>query len=186
MFQIHKHRIEAHIIPSKNFGYSSQSYSAFHPRMEARQSPKAGPQHFLSGGDVMATLHFYKPPSDGSETSLSCDRLVGSSGAGVKNYGHDPKQILIRDIRLKEDFSFSLHSYAAVFKPSTDRIDFSDPSDVELRYGPMVEVMIFQHLPDSLKVVTLDMTIRKASQDEVLRRPVRKVHVDQSPSGAYN
>jgi hypothetical protein len=152
--------------------------------METDKPHQPGRPQFLTGGDVVATLHFYNPPQDESEPVFY---VTDSSGAGIKNYGHDPKQVLVRDLRHKEGkFSLHLHSFAAFSGTPTDGIDFSDQGDVEQRYGPVVEELILRHLPGSTKVVIFDMTIRKAGPDEVLRRPVRKVHVDQSPSGAYH
>jgi hypothetical protein len=131
---------------------------------------------------VEATVHFYNPPQDGSMPTFT---VTDPSGAGLKNYGHDPNKIFIRDMRGRESaFSLSVHAFAPVSNVYAESIDFGNPDEVERKYTLVVDQIIRRQLPATRKIVVFDSAIRKATPDETLCRPVRKAHVDQSPAGA--
>ncbi|MCJ1392142.1 hypothetical protein MMC18_005009 [Xylographa bjoerkii] len=135
-------------------------------------------------GDVEAVLHFYKAPSDGS-----CPKFVVThpSGAGEKNYGHDPKTVLIRDIRGQEDqFTLSRHSFTTVSSVPTAHMDFGNIDNIHEQYEPLIEAVVLQNIPEASKIVVFDITIRRAEKTEERSRPVRNVHIDQSPGGAWD
>ena len=121
------------------------------------------------GGEVRGTLHFYDAPADGSEPVFT---VTHSSGAGLKNYGHHPVPVIIRDLRGQEDkFTLSHHSFAPVSGVLTGDIDFNDFEDVSTRYLRQVENLCLEHVSGSRRVVVFDITIRKASLTE-LHRPL--------------
>ena len=133
-------------------------------------------------GDVIGILHFYKPPEDGSDP---CFEVTDSSGAGRKNYGHNPKPVLIQDMRKKEtQFSLDIHSFAAVCRHPPQTVDFTNATDIKGKYELDAATIILKHVPAAQKVVIFDSTIRRASPSETLCRPVRKVHIDQTRLGA--
>ena len=135
-------------------------------------------------GDIEAVLHFYNQPPDGSHPMFV---VTDPSGAGEKNYSHDPRKVLIRDMRGREDqFTLSCHSFTTVSNVLTSRIDFNNNSDVHDLYKSLVETLVLQKIPEATRIVVFDITIRKAETTEKLLRPVRKVHIDQSPRGAWH
>lgn len=110
--------------------------------------------------------------------------VTDPSGAGRKNYGHNPMPVLIRDIRgCETQFSPMQHSFAAISEDQPEIIDLENVEDVKERYSLGAVNSIVKHVPASEKVVVFDSTIRRASPKEKLCRPVRKVHIDQTPQG---
>ncbi|KAL1626202.1 hypothetical protein SLS54_003036 [Diplodia seriata] len=63
---------------------------------------------------------------------------------------------------------------------------FDDDEDVRSNYLPMIEDLMLSEVPGSQKVVVFDFTIRKASSTKVVNRQVNKIHIDQSPKGAFH
>jgi hypothetical protein len=130
--------------------------------------------------DVVATLHFYWPPEDGASPFF---RVQDPSGAGIKNYSHDPHPVLIHDMRNREcKFSLDLHSFVPVLHG--DAPMWNTGSD-EANWRRQTENLIMQHVPSSQKVVIFDSVVRRAHPEETLLRPVRKVHIDQTPAAAW-
>ena len=134
------------------------------------------------GGDVLALLNFYSPPVDEVRPFF---KVTDTSGAGKKNYSHNPIEVIIRDLRGQEqDFLLSRHSFAAVSGIQVNDLDYSNEAAPHEHFCQLAGSIIRQKLPDYKKMVVFDVTYRKASRNGVLCRPVRPIHVDQSPSGA--
>lgn len=153
---------------------SAASVEGHQPREDGQASP---------GGDVTGILHFYQAPLDLSEPFF---KVTDQSGAGTKNYGHNPIPIVIRDFRNRHsEFSLERHSFAAVSSTPVEGIDLTKEEDIHTRYSLNAEELILKIVPGSQRVVIFDSIIRAASPTELLRRPVRKVHIDQSPLGVY-
>lgn len=132
--------------------------------------------------DVLAWLHFYSPPDDGSKPNF---RVTEPSGTGIRNYKHNPVQVLIQDFRDKEDkFSLATHSFTTISNVHLPSIDFSSDRDVQAHYYPEVERIVLDNVKGSQKVVIFDHCIRRITPNKVLQRPVRKVHIDQNPYAA--
>lgn len=105
---------------------------------------------------------------------------------GVRNYPHHEADIPIRDMRCREeDFTLNNHSFQTVADNSVSTIDFGNKQEVQAVYVPKVEKLLLSHLEGALKVVVFDTTIRRAAKSELLHRPVRKLHIDQSARGAH-
>ncbi|KAL9633840.1 MAG: hypothetical protein Q9164_004455 [Protoblastenia rupestris] len=127
----------------------------------------------------MAILHYYSPPKDGSEPTFL---VTHESGAGTKNYDHHEVLTVIRDMRHREKaFSLERHSFAAVSRSPPSDVEYASSENVKERYSQDAVQILLQHATGSRKVVVFDNTIRRASLQEVLCRPVRKVHIDQTP-----
>ncbi|KAL9608168.1 MAG: hypothetical protein Q9167_006988 [Letrouitia subvulpina] len=136
-----------------------------------------GSQH-----DTAGYLHFYQPPKDDLMPAFV---VTHPSGAGQKNYKHDPVLISIRDIRHREAlFSLDRHSFAAVTRIAPPGLDSTDDETLKQMYALDAVQTIFDNVAGSTKVVVFDKTIRRATPSEALCRPVRKVHIDQTPSAA--
>ena len=135
----------------------------------------------ITCGNVEGTLHFYKPPTDGSDPQFE---VTDTSGAGRKNYGHNPVRVVVSDLREREQqFSLAQHSFAAVMHTPLKNVDFTNVAEVKERYALDAINLIMKHLPTSKRIVVFDATIRRASPENAHCRPVRKVHVDQTPFG---
>lgn len=137
-----------------------------------------------SGGDILGLLHFYEAPED---ASLPYFQVTDASGAGRKNYRHDPRVVLIKDIRSKETkFSLQIHSFAAVPVESARYSTDADEAELCHKHASEAEQILLANVEGAREIVVFDTTLRKASEDEVLRRPVRKVHIDQTPLGVLH
>jgi hypothetical protein len=131
---------------------------------------------------IKTTLHFYAPPVDGSPPEF---RVTHESGSGTKNYGHNPVQVTIRDMRQRQsEFSLERNSFQAVPFPTHTFIDFDDPAEIDRFYYPEVMDLIMNHINDAKYVFIFDHCARKVTPDKSKQRPVRKVHIDQTPSAA--
>ncbi|KAH7378651.1 hypothetical protein BKA64DRAFT_698366 [Cadophora sp. MPI-SDFR-AT-0126] len=132
---------------------------------------------------LLRNVCFYTPPPDGSKpTYITLDMKKD----GVRNYPHHEANIIIRDIRgREEDFTLDTHGFRAMADSSVSTIDFSNKQEVEAVYAPKVEKLLLDHLEGTFKVVVFDTTIRRAANSELFHRPVRKIHIDQSARGAY-
>ena len=152
--------------------YDSASADTLLQRLRSSQS---------QAGDVLAFLHFYNPPADGSEPFFE---VTDPSGAGRKNHGHNPVPVTIQDMRNREKhFSLSRHSVAAVSEAAIE-VNLDDIDRAKESYALSAVEILLKHVSNSQKVIVFDRTVRKASPTETLCKPVRKVHIDQTPGGA--
>jgi hypothetical protein len=88
-------------------------------------------------------------------------------------------------LRGKEDsFSLAIHSFTTISNVHLPSIDFSSDRDVQEHYYPEVERTVLDNVKGSQKVVIFDHCIRKITPNKALQRPVRKVHIDQTPYAA--
>ncbi|KAK2603563.1 hypothetical protein QQS21_004243 [Conoideocrella luteorostrata] len=132
---------------------------------------------------LVRLLCFYTEPDSNvtpeyiEETSVS---------PGQRNYPHTKRLMPITDIRgLEAHFNLSEHSFCAVPRAFTSEINFELAADITEKYLPWVKQFIISHVQGSIKVVIFDHCIRKASCMKTSHRQVRKIHIDQSPAGAY-
>ena len=137
-------------------------------------------------GPVTATLNFYSAPLDGSPPHNNIDPTP-ESGLPLRNYGIDPREVLIRDARGAEpSSSFTLDKDAfqilANLPPSAEK-DFADDASIAKNYYPEVENLLLDVVPGATKVVIFDHTIRRSDPDAP-RAPVQRVHIDQTASSA--
>ncbi|KAL8904012.1 MAG: hypothetical protein Q9207_003559 [Kuettlingeria erythrocarpa] len=137
-----------------------------------------------SRGEILGLLHFYNAPGD---ESLPYFQVTDTSGAGRKNYSHDPRAVLIKDIRNKEnEFSLQIHSFAAVPVKCARYPTDADEDELCHRHASEAQQILMENVEGAQDIVVFDTTLRKASKDEVLRRPVRKVHIDQTSLGVLH
>ncbi|KAI0433133.1 hypothetical protein F5Y09DRAFT_299734 [Xylaria sp. FL1042] len=129
------------------------------------------------------TLCFYSAPPDGSDPEY----IEGASEAlGRRNYPHREESVWITDIRgHEESFTLDEHSFTALPGVFNLSIDFLKPADITEKYLPWVKDLILQQIPRSVRVTIFDYTIRKASKTKTANRQVHKIHIDQSPKGAF-
>ncbi|PVH79491.1 hypothetical protein DL98DRAFT_390539, partial [Cadophora sp. DSE1049] len=126
---------------------------------------------------------FYSPPSDGS---LPKYVTLDMTKDGSRNYPHHEVDIIIRDIRGHESaFRLNVHGFQAVTDNTLAFLTSSTVTCMRPQYASDIIKLLLRHVQGSQEVVIFDTTIRRASKSEVLNRPVRKVHIDQSTRGAY-
>jgi len=131
---------------------------------------------------LIRTACFYSPPLDGSEPKYI---TLDMKKDGTRNYPHHEVDIAIRDIRGREtDFTLNIHGFQALADRDVD-LDFSNEEEIKAVYVLKIKELLLKHVEGSRKIVVFDTTIRRASTSEVLHRPVRKVHIDQSARGAH-
>ncbi|KAI0532171.1 hypothetical protein GGR58DRAFT_523451 [Xylaria digitata] len=129
------------------------------------------------------TLCFYSPPPDGSDPEY----IEGTSEeSGRRNYPHREESVLIMDIRGREEsFTLDEHSFTVLPGVFGLNIDFTKPMEISARYLPWVNNLILQKVPRAVSVTIFNYTMRKASVTKTPDRQVHKIHVDQSPKGAF-
>ncbi|KAK5625094.1 hypothetical protein RRF57_000810 [Xylaria bambusicola] len=128
-------------------------------------------------------LCFYDPPLDGSDPEY-----VEGTGeeSGRRNYPHRKERVSIMDIRGHENnFTLDEHSFAALPGIFDRDINFTVPTAITEKYLPWVQELILQHIPHSVSVTIFNWLLRKASAMKTPSRQVHKIHIDQSPKGAF-
>ncbi|GJC85740.1 Aspirochlorine biosynthesis protein N [Colletotrichum liriopes] len=129
-------------------------------------------------GDVRATLNFFAAPSDNSTPY----NIINPEGPPGRNYGDNPTEALLHDIRGREsDFNLDHDAFAVIrnLPPSSEK-EFVDDESVKNNYYPELEKLLLEHVPGSNRVIFFDHTIRRADP-KALRNPVTRVHIDQTP-----
>ncbi|KAI1273549.1 hypothetical protein F5Y07DRAFT_411260 [Xylaria sp. FL0933] len=129
------------------------------------------------------TLCFYSPPPDGSDPEC----IEGASDVpGRRNYPHREEVVRITDIRGHEkSFTLDEHSFTALPGVFDPKVDFSETAEITGKYLPWVKDVILQQVPHSVRVTVFNYTIRKASDTKTANRQIHKIHIDQSPKGAF-
>lgn len=132
--------------------------------------------------DDLGFLHFYSPPDDGLEPTFA---VTHHSGSGQKNYSHKRVLVGIRDIRGRErSFSLGTHSFLAVSRKIPPLPPKCDEESLKEVYAQDAVDTILKEVESAAKVTVFDTTIRRATPSEAFCRPVRKVHIDQTPRAA--
>jgi len=136
----------------------------------------------LYSNDVWRTLHFFSPPLHGERPTFV---VTEPTGVGSKNYECSTHLVLIRDIRshsLQKHFDLSIHAFQLLTNvPAPTDVDLSCITSIRTHYYADATNLLLKHVPGASKVVIFDHTIRRASAHLKLNRPVRKVHIDQTP-----
>ncbi|KAI1114993.1 hypothetical protein F5Y14DRAFT_450613 [Nemania sp. NC0429] len=129
------------------------------------------------------TLCFYAPPAGGGTPEYIAET---ATVPGKRNYPHKKALVPITDIRGQEDsFTLDQHSFAALPGAFNLAIDFKNPIDIAEKYVPWVENFLVDFLPNATHAIVFDSTVRKASALKTSTRQVNKIHIDQSPAGAF-
>ncbi|KAG0700035.1 hypothetical protein DFH29DRAFT_1080934 [Suillus ampliporus] len=134
--------------------------------------------------DVQTTLNFYKPTNDG----LPYNYHVGEPPAGVPktNVGEDVQQVVIHDVRGKEDTVGLDKTGFQFIKHKSVEKEFLDEEAIQTKYYAEVEDILKKYA-GAKKVAIFDHTIRRALVDRVVkggRGPALGVHVDQTSPAA--
>ncbi|KAL9032045.1 MAG: hypothetical protein Q9214_008128, partial [Letrouitia sp. 1 TL-2023] len=148
----------------------------------ATQTPTLTATHdpsYIPRGPVTASLHFYKPPSDGAKPF----NYVEEPPAGVpqRNFSDTEYPVEINDIRGREaDFTLDRHAFSALrnVPSAATRATFDSDDDVKRIYYPEVERLLLEQT-GAQRVLLFDHTIRKA-RPGATRAPVTRVHIDQT------
>ncbi|KZT08510.1 uncharacterized protein LAESUDRAFT_69777 [Laetiporus sulphureus 93-53] len=136
---------------------------------------------------VSATLMYYSPPLDGSKpyNNINAD---SSTGKLKRNYGDEPHEVEIENLRGRED-SVTLDTAGfQFFRRASSHKDFTDDRAIEAEYYPE-SIALVKELMGASRVVPFDHTIRRRRPGEVddapnKRQPVPLVHVDQTTASA--
>ncbi|KAI4164601.1 MAG: hypothetical protein LQ342_001914 [Letrouitia transgressa] len=134
---------------------------------------------YVPRGPVTASLHFYKPPSDGAKPF----NYVEEPPAGVpqRNFSDTEYPVEINDIRGREaDFTLDRHAFSALrdVPSAATRATFDSDAEVERVYYPEVERLLLEQT-GAKRVLLFDHTIRRA-RPGATRAPVTRVHIDQT------
>ncbi|KAK3397139.1 hypothetical protein B0T20DRAFT_250203 [Sordaria brevicollis] len=144
-------------------------------------------------GDVLAPLHFYIPPTDGS---IPFNNIDPPAGVPERNFSYQTIPVTIHDIRTSSSrpaSSFTLDNDAfqilqglppsAEESSSSGGSNFTSDTSIKQLYYPEVTRLLLDHIPGSNKVIIFDHTIRRTSPSAP-RGPVQRVHIDQTASSA--
>ncbi|KAI1264077.1 hypothetical protein F5Y18DRAFT_428582 [Xylariaceae sp. FL1019] len=132
---------------------------------------------------IYRTLCFYAPPNDGADPQYFAET---ATVPGKRNYPHDRAVVPITDIRGQEDsFALDQHSFAALPGAFTLAVDFNNVEDIVGKYLPWLEHFLVGFIPNAAHAKVFDYKLRKASAMKTANRQVHKIHIDQSPAGAF-
>ncbi|KAG2125697.1 hypothetical protein DEU56DRAFT_862757 [Suillus clintonianus] len=135
--------------------------------------------------DVQTTLNFYKPINDELPYNYVEEPPVGVLRT---NIGQDVQQVVVHDIRGKEDtVGLDKTGFQFVTHKSVEK-DFVDEEAIQTKYYAEVEDILKKHT-GAKRVVIFDHTLRRNPVDGVIRAndargPVERVHVDQTYAAA--
>ncbi|KAG0693538.1 hypothetical protein DFH29DRAFT_992358 [Suillus ampliporus] len=135
--------------------------------------------------DVQTTLNFYKPTNDELPYNY-----VEEPPAGVPrtNVGQDVQQVVIHDVRGKEDtVGLDKTGFQFIAHKSVEK-EFLDEEAIQTEYYAEVEDILKKYV-GAKRVAIFDHTIRRSPVDGVTpvkgaRGPVQRVHVDQTSPAA--
>ncbi|KAJ3539544.1 hypothetical protein NM208_g5439 [Fusarium decemcellulare] len=132
----------------------------------------------VPAGDVTASINFYLAPEDGAAPFDYVD--VPPPGKPERNYGDIACEVLIQDVRGRED-QFTLdHDGFQLFQgePISNLSNLADEPAMQ-RYYKEMEQLLLSKIPGTHSVYIFDHTLRRA--DPAARRsPVQKAHIDQT------
>lgn len=134
-------------------------------------------------GPTTSALIFYAPPADGSTPFNYVEKQP--EGQPQRNYGEEPHEVTIADIRGRErDFDLNTSGFAVVQGvPSAAPPDFADDAAIRDIYYPETEALLKAHVPGASRIFLFDHTVRRSGPD-ARRAPVTRAHVDQTTASA--
>lgn len=136
-----------------------------------------------ASGDVPATLTFYVPPLDGSKPYNYVE--APPEGVPSSNLREDVHTVTMHDLRgLESQFSLDKQAFQPVTNVPSAETEFVDEDRIKNIYYPEIESIITAHVPGVEQVVIFDHTIRRSVPGSN-RRPVLRVHIDQSAAAGY-
>lgn len=165
------------------------SYSTFNsdcgcPKPHAQAVDAEG--QALCSGDVCRYLHYYSPPQNGERPKFL---VTEANGVGHKNYPCTNHRALIRDVRMHpfhSPFLLSTHSFQLLrdIPPLPSSPLHENDERLQRIYTDAATRLVLSYVPGAEQVKVFDQTVRRASTSIKQNRPVRKVHVDQTPTAA--
>lgn len=136
---------------------------------------------------VKAKLVYFVPPADGSRPYYYINTPSDPS-TPRSNYGTEEHELLIENLRGKEDtVSLDTAGFQFFKRPSAHK-GFTDKAAIEAEYyNECIELV--KELTGASRAVVFDHTVRRHMPGEKedtpeKRQPVPRVHVDQTPSSA--
>ncbi|PHH76658.1 hypothetical protein CDD82_3901 [Ophiocordyceps australis] len=135
-------------------------------------------------GDIVASLNFFGRVSSDPDAK-PYNNVDPSPGQPVSNYSIEPLDVTIHDIRPHfSDFSLDHDAFEILSDvTSSTEADFSDDDSIRQHYYPHVEQVLRQAVPGITKIHFFDHTVRHGQPDSH-RRPVDRVHIDQTAASA--
>ncbi|KAK4190166.1 hypothetical protein QBC35DRAFT_490868 [Podospora australis] len=132
-------------------------------------------------GNLIAPLHFYSPPLDGSPPY----NLAGDvpPGAIPRNFSSIPHPISITDARpFPHRFTLDEDAFQILLsQPPSSEVSFTSPDSIAANYYPEIESLLLSTVPGADRVIIFDHTLRQ-STPSAPREPVQRVHIDQTLS----
>eukprot|EP01132_Coremiostelium_polycephalum_P002167 gene2167-2667_t len=141
---------------------------------------------------VSASLNYSKPlETNKIDEEWYIDTITNQDGSKISNFENDTRQILITDIRGREDqFTLDTKGFQPIVFPTNvaSSVLLEGGDDVKQQYYPEVEELI-KKVTGANRVVFFDHTIRfqkpGPDDDPLHRLPVTRVHVDQTPESSH-
>ncbi|KAF8900852.1 hypothetical protein CPB84DRAFT_1008657 [Gymnopilus junonius] len=134
-----------------------------------------------------AALNYGVPPADGIRPYqyTNADPITGERR---KNYTHEPKEVIIENLRGKEHLASLDTTGFQYFKHPSKHTSFANDEEIVREYYPETIELIKKYTGAS-RVVIFDHTVRRRRLGKVVdepgaRQPVNGVHVDQSGKAA--
>jgi hypothetical protein len=134
----------------------------------------------IPSGDVVADLHFYAAPADGSRPFNYVN--TPPKGQPQSNVGKETRAVKIHDLRSSETSTsldkeaFSFHTFPSALSYP----DFGDEEKIQAVYYPEIQEIVRKYVSGAKEVLIFDHTIRRNSPNAA-RGPVQQVHIDQTP-----
>jgi len=133
-------------------------------------------------GATRSSLIFYSPPADGNAPFNYVEPQP--EGHPQRNYGENPHEVIIHDIRGREtDFDINVNGFGVVKGIHSEEKEFTDDESIKSKYYPEVEKVLLDNVAGAKKVFLFDHTVRR-SDPNAKRAPVNRAHIDQTTKSA--
>ncbi|KAK6360995.1 hypothetical protein TWF730_007110 [Orbilia blumenaviensis] len=180
-------------LPPPPPGYSSSTLTTSPPPPPlpllptSDPSENAGTPHIY--GDIIRTIHFYRPPRYNSPPRFL---VAHPNGSGIKNFSTLPKKTTMHDIRNKEHrFHLGLHSFKPLrhLPPLPYPLDLTTPGTLP-QITTSITDLIKRHVPSPNKITIFSTTILRPTynNNSSIGTPSPKLahpaQIDQTPASA--
>lgn len=133
-------------------------------------------------GSTSSSLIFYSPPTDGSAPFNYVEPQP--EGQPQRNYGENPHEVTVHDIRGREsEFDINVNGFGVVKGVQSEEKEFTDDESIKSKYYPEVEKVLLDNVPGAKRVFLFDHTVRR-SDPNAKRAPVNRAHIDQTTKSA--
>lgn len=132
-------------------------------------------------GETKSNLIFYSPPADGS---APYNYVEPQPDGHQKNYGENPHEVTLHDIRGHEsNYDINTNGFGVLQNVSSEEKEFTDEESIKRIYYPEVENLLLDNVPGAKRVFLFDHTVRR-SDPNAPRAPVNRAHIDQTTASA--